>query len=464
MQIGVDKFIRRLEDAGASDALVEVFAGMYAEYRDGQGGCVDWTDISPPDADDLVSIDKIRSQTDSTAKKEAVDTLAWIVLNGGIGTSMKMNKAKSLLPIKGQDTFIDLLSRHVLYLRKESGARLPLIFMNSYATRTDTLIALNYYDLEVRRSDGSALPLDFEQHRFPRIEAQSGEPFGAADSPQAWAPPGHGDIYLALDESGVLNSLLDEGFCFAFISNADNLGASPDPAIPAYMERNGIEFAIEVTPKTGADVKGGTLVRNAGRLELLEIAQVPGGFEPEFQDTEKFPAFNTNNIWIDLNALKTRMVAGGVRMPLIVNRKNIDAVEVVQLESAMGAAIASFNNGVGVLVGRDRFAPVKTTEDLLVRRSDLYIEGTTSPLEISKKRDPAMGPPLIRLDKEFYQSIDDFDARFPHPLSLVEARGLKVEGDVAFGEGVVVRGQVSVTNSTLEQLLVADNTVLEASA
>ena len=114
--------------------------------------------------------------------------------------------------------------------------------------------------------------------------------------------------------------MLVEGKEILFVSNVDNLGAVSDPTIAHYMHKNDIPFIMEMTPKTVADTKGGTLYEDLeGKLHLLELAQVPQKHVKEFCSTRKFTVFNTNNIWIHLRHLKKRMEQGPMELNLIVN-------------------------------------------------------------------------------------------------------------------------------------------------
>lgn len=447
----------RLRQDGCPGRVRGTFDAMYRAYLQGETGRVEWATVSPPGTGDLIPLSRISGPDQTRAGIAQLGRVAWIVLNGGLGTSMHMDRAKSLLPVKGELNFLDLIVRHVLAFRDRSDRRIPLLFMHSYATRDDCLEALRPYEREL---EIAGLPLDFVQHRFPRIRERDGMPHADPADREAWAPPGHGDLYLALHSSGVLGELLDSGARWAFVSNADNLGASIDPAILGYMAGEGIEFVMEVTPKTHADVKGGTLIRRGERLELLEIAQVPEGHTEDFQDIGRFPAFNTNNLWIDLTALQALMDAGALKLPLIVNRKVADGTPVVQLETAMGAAIREFERTRGIIVPRSRFAPVKTTDDLLVRRSDAYVDGVSSPLVINPERDASLGPPVVKLDPAFYKAVPDMDVRIPDAPSLVGASRLEVRGDVRFGRGVRVNGAVRLENLEAEPLRVPDGAVL----
>jgi UTP--glucose-1-phosphate uridylyltransferase len=136
-------------------------------------------------------------------------------------------------------------------------------------------------------------------------------------------------------------------------------------------------------------------------------------------------------------------------LPLIVNRKTVDprdadSTPVIQLESAMGAAIGSFPGAQLLCVPRTRFVPVKTTDDLLVLRSDVY--ELTDAYEAHPVPERNGSLPFVELDKRFYKLLDAFEARFPEgPPSLLAAERLVVHGDVTFGKGVVVRGAVELS-------------------
>ena len=157
-------------------------------------------------------------------------------LNGGLGTSMGMTKAKSLLEVKDGLTFLDIIARQILEARSRLGARLPLVLMNSFATRDDSLAALQRWpDL------ASDVPPDFVQSKEPKIRADDGQPVEWPDNPSLeWAPPGHGDVYPSLVGSGMLDALLEHGYRYLFLSNSDNLGAVLDPRILAWIAREEI--------------------------------------------------------------------------------------------------------------------------------------------------------------------------------------------------------------------------------
>ena len=194
-----------------------------------------------------------------------------------------------------------------------------------------------------------------------------------ADPDAEWCPPGHGDLYAALQASGMLAEMLARGYRYAFVANADNLGAVLEPRILGWMVRGEIPFVMEVVQGTAADRKGGHIASHAGRLVLRDTAQAAD--DGSFTDFARWRFYNSNNLWIDLVALAELLDAhdGVLPLPLIVNRKTLPAAgEVVQLETAMGSAIGLIEGAHALQVPRTRFAPVKTTDDLLLVRSDAY--------------------------------------------------------------------------------------------
>jgi UTP--glucose-1-phosphate uridylyltransferase len=367
-----------------------------------------------------------------------------------------MRRAKSLVEARDGLTFLDVIVRQVLALRGRHGARLPLVLMDSYRTRDDALAHLERYpDLQVD------VPLDFLQHREPRIHGADLTPLEwPRDPEEEWCPPGHGDLYPALRSSGMLGVLLAKGYRRAFVSNADNLGAVLDPDILAWFAASQTPFAMEVVIGTEADRKGGHIARRreSGRLVLRETAQAD---DPEsFRDFRRWRFYNSNNLWMDLEALAAKLDDGDgtIDLPLIVNRKRVepDGPEVIQLESAMGAAIGAFDGAKAVCVPRTRFAPVKTTDDLLVLRSDVY--GLDGDARVERRADE----PFVALDPRYFKTLAAFDARFPAgPPSLRDCERLVVRGDVAFGMDVVCRGDVEIEAPAGGRLSIPDGEVLE---
>jgi UTP--glucose-1-phosphate uridylyltransferase len=460
---GLAASTEKMRREGVADAAVQTFAHYYRRLCDGDAGVLAEAEIEPvrdaPHADDLPEA----GEEGGAALHEAVV----IKLNGGLGTSMGMTRAKSLLEVKNGLTFLDVIARQVLDLRARSGARLPLVLMNSFATREESLAALGRYP-----ALASDVPADFVQNKVPKLRADDLSPVEwPADPELEWAPPGHGDLYTALVTSGLLGVLLERGYRYAFVSNSDNLGAVLEPRILAWIAREQIPFVMEVADRTEADRKGGHLARRrGGGLVLREIAQTPEEDLEAFQDIDRHRFFNTNTLWIDLRALHDVLErSGGVLgLPMIVNRKTVDPADpgspgVVQLETAMGAAIDVFEGARALRVARGRFAPVKTTDDLLVLRSDAYVLDEHARVDLAPARKAAGGaPPVAVLDADHFKLLPDFEARFATgPPSLVECERLEVIGDVAFGRGVTARGRVTVVYDGPGQRRIEDGAVLE---
>jgi UTP--glucose-1-phosphate uridylyltransferase len=436
---GLQASIDKMRAEGVGEAAIETFAHYYEQLREGASGMLPESEIEP--VTDLPALDDLPE-----ADPALLDAAIVIKLNGGLGTSMGMTKAKSLIEAKDGLTFLDIIVGQVLGLRERFGARLPLVLMNSFATREDSLAAL-----ERHPEIASDVPLDFLQNKVPKISVDDLQPASWPPDPSLeWAPPGHGDLYTALVTSGMLEELRERGYRYAFVSNSDNLGAVLEPRILTWIAREEIPFVMEVARRTEADRKGGHLARRPGDgLLLRETAQTPEEDLEKLQDVGRHRYVNTNNLWVDLEALRATLDArdGVLGLPIIVNRKTVDPSDssspaVVQLETAMGAAVGVFDGAQALHVPRRRFAPVKTTNDLLALRSDAYVLGEDHRVELAPERDD---PPVIDLDSDYYKLIGDFEARFPAGApSLVQCERLVVKGDVTFGRDVVVRGAVTI--------------------
>ncbi len=449
---GLRASVEKMEREGVPEAAVNTFRHYYEQLAGGESGLLPESEIDP--VRDVVDAERL---PDADAP---LDQAVVIKLNGGLGTSMGMDRAKSLLEVKDGLSFLDIIARQVLALREASGARLPLVLMNSFATREDSLGVLARYDaLE------ADVPPDFVQHKEPKLLVDGLAPAEWPPDPSLeWCPPGHGDIYPALLTSGMLDALLGHGYRYAFISNSDNLGAVLDPRILAWFAGEGLPYAAEVTDRTEADSKGGHVARlkATGGLVLRETAQTPAEDMGAFTDVERHPFFHVNNLWVDLEALRALLAArdGVLGLPMIVNEKTVDPADksspaVYQLETAMGAAIGVFEGAQAIRVPRSRFVPVKKTTDLLVLRSDAYVLGEGARIALAEGRSSA---PLAVLDDDHFKLVRDFDARFPAGApSLRAAERLTVEGDVTFGRDVIVRGTVTVSGPAR----VEDGTVLE---
>ncbi|MGH2869946.1 MAG: UTP--glucose-1-phosphate uridylyltransferase [Solirubrobacteraceae bacterium] len=449
----------KMRAAGAHEEAIRAFESAYARLVSGQEALLPTAELEP--AGDVPQLDALPEADVG----RALEHLVVIKLNGGLATSMGLQEPKSLVQAREDRSFLDIIIAQTLALRERFGVRLPLVLMNSAATRAATQQALAAYP-EIAHE---GIAPDFMQSMIPKLDADTLAPVQWPDAPELeWCPPGHGDVYGALRRSGMLAALLEQGFRYAMISNSDNLGAQLEPRVAAHLEAEQLPFLMEVVPGTEADRKGGHIARRRadGQLVLRETAQTPPEDEESFRDFRRWRYYNTNNLWVDLRVLADTLQRsdGVLELPLIVNRKTVDprapdSTPVIQLESAMGAAIESFRGAGLLLVPRTRFVPVKTTDDLLVLRSDVYRLSDQSEVDAVPERLGNL--PYVELDKRFYKLIDEFERRFPDgPPSLREAERLVVDGDVTFGAGVTIRGSVMLHEPAA--MRIEPGTVLES--
>jgi len=456
-------FAEKMRKSGLAPIVIESFKRYYSLLVQGEPGLISKADIDPVTEGEIVDFEKLTEF--ASAGRAAAQKAVCIKLNGGLGTSMGLSIPKALIKVKNGLSFLDIIVRQIFSCRQKLGFKLPVTFMNSFSTETHTLQALSRYK-ELPAAD---VPLSFLQHKFPKVLQDGlGPAIWPADPDLEWNPPGHGDIYLALVTSGMLKTLLDKGILYAFISNSDNLGAIIDDAILGYFAENNLPFLMEVTDRTEADSKGGHLARlKDGRLTLREVAQCPEEELDEFQDIKLYRYFNTNTIWVNLVALKELLEAHNnvINLPVIINPKTVDPRDdsspaVYQLETAVGAAISTFEGAMAVRVPRARFVPVKKCNDLLLLWSDCFVLTDDGCLIKNPRRKGAM--PLIKLDSRYYKKIDQLKARFPHGApSLVDCVTLEVKGDVVFGKGVAIKGTVVITNNSDRPFTIADGSVIE---
>lgn len=437
-----DAFEIKMRAAGMGDAPVAVFKRNYEALLRDETGLI---------PEDCIEAAGDLPKSDDLPEGDGADLLGQTVivkLNGGLGTGMGLLGPKSLLAVREGVNFLDLMVRQTLSLREKSGTQVRLLLMNSFSTSEDTLAHLQRY---VQQGFADAGKVEMMQNMVPKIDAQTLKPVEwPADPKQEWCPPGHGDVYPALVGSGWLDRLLVEGVRYAFVSNSDNLGAILDPALLAFFADSGAPFMMEVTRRTAADRKGGHLAirKSDGRLLLREVAQCPDADLDAFQNIDKHQYFNTNSLWLNLEKLKAQLTtdSGVLPLPMIKNKKTVDPRDpkspaVFQLEIAMGSAIECFEGALAVEVPRSRFAPVKTTADLLAIRSDAYEVLEDGQVRLRAERNGV--PPDISLSGE-YMLVDSLDTL--GVPSLIQCRSLKISGLVTFEDGVVLEGDVVFEN------------------
>jgi UTP--glucose-1-phosphate uridylyltransferase len=447
--MGKNSLKEALVKLNMSGELMETFIGLKESSAKGAKLSLNWDEIKSPDEKNLHHYDSIRNPT-ANETKIALSKFAMCKLNGGLGTGMGCTGPKSLIEVRNGKSFIDLILEQLKDAKNNTGVNIPLFLMNSFHTHHDTQNTLDNVSREINVKC-------FQQNRFPRLDKESGLPLDETElGSEAWYPPGHGDIYRCLDSSGLLVSLIDQGKEVLFVSNADNLGAIADEKILCHMLQNDIPFLMEMTEKTPADVKGGTLYQENDRLHLLEIAQVPNKHVDEFASTRKFKIFNTNNIWINLIHLRKRLDQGEMDMPVIVNEKSVSGKTVIQLETAIGSALDQFQGAVGLVVGRERFLPVKKTSDLLIAQSNLIEFKNGKPIR-NPERTLNYLPNIVWGDE--FKNVGDYLKRIPNPPDMKGLEALNIQGDVKLGANVVLTGKVSLIGGKKGLILPAGSIV-----
>ncbi|CBF82451.1 UTP--glucose-1-phosphate uridylyltransferase family [Aspergillus tetrazonus] len=440
------------------EAEMDNFFALFRRFLNdkAKGNVVNWDRIAPPQPSQVVNYDDIGKES----SVEFLNKLAVVKLNGGLGTSMGCVGPKSVIEVREGMSFLDLSVRQIEHLNRTYNVNVPFVLMNSFNTDQDTQSIIKKYQ------GHNVDIITFNQSRYPRIIKDSLLPAPKSfDAPlQDWYPPGHGDVFESLYNSGTLDKLLERGVEYIFLSNADNLGAVVDTRILQHMIDTKAEYIMELTDKTKADVKGGTIIDYEGKVRLLEIAQVPKEHVNEFKSIKKFKYFNTNNIWMNLRAIKRVVEENELEMEIIANEKSIPADKkgeadqaIYQLETAVGAAIRHFKNAHGVNVPRRRFLPVKTCSDLLLVKSDLYrLEHGQLVMDPNRFG----GVPVIKLGSDF-KKVSDFQKRIPSIPRIVELDHLTITGAVNLGRNVTLKGTVIIVATEGSTIDIPPGSVLE---
>ncbi|XP_073195627.1 UTP--glucose-1-phosphate uridylyltransferase isoform X3 [Lepidochelys kempii] len=375
---------------------LEGFKKLFHRFLQEKGPSVDWGKIQRPPEDSIQPYEKIKARGLPVNITSVLNKLVVVKLNGGLGTSMGCKGPKSLIGVRNENTFLDLTVQQIEHLNKTYNTDVPLVLMNSFNTDEDTKKILQKY------SHSRVKIYTFNQSRYPRINKESLLPIAkdvsySGENTEAWYPPGHGDIYSSFYNSGLLDTLIGEGKEYIFVSNIDNLGATVDLYI------------------------------------LNHLMNPPNGKCCEFVMEV------TNKTRADVKTLD-----GGLN--------------VIQLETAVGAAVKSFENSLGINVPRSRFLPVKTTSDLLLVMSNLYSLNAGS-LTMSEKREfPTV--PLVKLGSSFTK-VQDYLTRFESIPDMLELDHLTVSGDVTFGKNVALKGTVIIIANHGDRIDIPPGAVLE---
>lgn len=420
---------------------IEQFYKTYSRFIEESGSTINWKKVKQPEG----KIVKYEDLEESADPKDLLSKLAVLKLNGGLGTTMGCHGSKSAIQVKKGQNFLDMSIKQVQDLNKQHGVKVPFILMNSFNTDKETIaLTKQYKDI-----------IMFNQPKHPRIDSKT---HMIIEGDERYYPAGHGEMLIAIVKTGVLDELIEKGKEYVFVSNVDNLAATVDLKILEYLQKNNIDFGMEVTEKTKADVKGGTLINYDGKLKLLEIAQVPEEYKKEFKSIDKFKIFNTNSVWINLRALKIA-IEKGMDLDIIRNEKRVEGKSVIQLETAVGAAVKFFERNCGILVPRSRFVPVKSCSDLFLLRSSLY-EDKNGVISMTPKRNiPSL--PSVRLIGSNFSDIKGYEECVQSEPDIVDMESLVLAGNVVIQKNVTLKGEVIICATDGSQYDVPENSVLE---
>jgi UTP--glucose-1-phosphate uridylyltransferase len=447
----IDSCLEKLVNDERSKKDMHIFRKLYEQFLS-EPAQINWKSWSLPPEDRYIDSSKL-PQISIDETQQLLKKLAVIRLNGGLGTTMGCEGPKSLIKVKNDKTFLEIAVDQIEFLNKSYEADVPLLLMDSYKTFEETSKALKKFAW-----DKKVTVEQFLQSKCPRIHADTLLP--VPESPDAdlkgFYPPGHGNIFETLAETGLAEKLLSKGIEVLFVSNIDNTCATVDPKFIKALLNDNHEYIMEVTDKTAQDIKGGSLIQIDGRMMHLEMPQVPEEGISEFCSTKTFKIFNTNNIWIDLKAIKDKLYE--IKREIIANKKKLpNDREIIQLETSIGGAIRNFSNACALKVPRSRFLPVKRTQDLLLLASDAFEMDRNGKVTLAKSRTSA---PIIHLSGD-YDNWPDFQKRVPHIPSLKDVESLTIKGDVRFGKRVILKGRVYLESSGNEPLLIDEGITLE---
>ncbi len=448
-----EKFQQKMMKAKIDQRVIDLFLTYYDKLTAGDYGIILEKDITSVS---YGSLPRLADLTPRSATPELLKKTVVIKLNGGLGTSMGLTGPKSFLPVKGDKRFIDIVIDQIEYLQKSTNEAIPLLLMNSAVTddSTSELMKSNQH-IAVE-----GLPFSFVHNSHPKVVAKDFSPATHPDYRSAeWNPAGHGDIYTALLTTGILDTLLEKGYEYAFISNIDNLGATLDTTLLTYFAERNTPFLMEVVQRREMDKKGGHIARDKkGNLILRERAQASENEIELFESTENYAYFNSNSIWINLKQLKKIAdEKGQIELPLIANRKHLTPTdkmspEVFQIETAMGSAISLFAGAEAIEIEQNRFRPVKKNNDLLLLWSDRYELNEKGELQEVIDATPSIN---VQLDDRFFATYPDLEERVGTSVpSLKDCSTLIVQGDIAFGDRVEVTGDVVIRNTRSSQFFI----------
>ncbi len=306
--------------------------------------------------------------------------IAALVLNGGMATRFGGGAKGVVSVVDGHPnaSFLAIKLADVRARAARLGASIPLVVMNSFATRSASLAHLTAIDW-------SGVPdvdrYHFNQSILPRIRAD-GTPLMELGASEAWpdtavyTAPGHGDTIEQFRRSGLVDRLHERGVEHVLVSNVDNLGASLDPLLAgAHLQavREGASLTVEVVERQEGDAGGAVALHpETGRPAIIEGFRLPEGV-----DLSHYPHFNTNTLWFRTDAL-----AAPLDLQWFPVRKAIrlagQETPIIQFERLIGQASELLDTNFVVVDRSARFLPIKTRDELQTHSDRLrrYAHGT----------------------------------------------------------------------------------------
>ncbi len=312
-------------------------------------------DVVGPDPSDLRPLPPLgtdeRRRLDNLGREAiARGEVAVLLLAGGMATRFG-GGVKALAEVLPGSRFVDVKLADLVRLTDLMGATVPMILMTSF--QSEGPLAVVGRELATERVPVFTAPQSISM----RVTSAGELHRDAAGSVSLYAP-GHGDVPLALDTSGLLRRLLDSGCRHIFVTNVDNAAATLDPAIIGLHLDEGRQMTCEVT---GGELNGGAPYYVEGHLQILEGFRIP-----DHVDTASPLAVNTNSMVLDATALLEPHPLTWFEV-----EKQVEGQPVVQFERLVGE-LSAFLTTTMVVVERDgpdgRFQPVKDPGELERRR------------------------------------------------------------------------------------------------
>lgn len=309
-----------------------------------------------------------RAAYDAGAEALAKGEVAVFVLNGGLATRFG-GVVKGIVEVFDGKSFLGLKAEDVARTQREFGVDIPLVIMNSFATRRDTdahLRANNFFGIKPENL------LTFDQSISVRL-TDNGEVFIGNDNRARYYAPGHGEFFQRIHDSGAYAELASRKIRHLTFSNIDNLGASIDPLIIGKHILSRKDITVEVIRKTrnarGEWDVGGAPAKIGNRTMVIEGFRFPASIPPDF-----LPDFQTNNMYFSMDALRDPFVLPRYYVTKQVEGRASVSFEAVTCE-ATGATKADGSPWYSTNLVRvprqgphGRFFPVKSREDLETER------------------------------------------------------------------------------------------------